>query len=115
MRHGMIRSSRPGLAALLASLVVTLPVCGHAAPFASKPTHETILYSFSGPDGANPTSGLIADAAGALYGTTSGGGPPSKGTVFRLAPKGDGTYAESGLYAFRGINAWATPTPTLFP
>lgn len=33
---------------------------------------ETILYSVSGNDGANPAAGLISDGSGALYGTTSG-------------------------------------------
>jgi uncharacterized repeat protein (TIGR03803 family) len=45
---------------------------------------ESVLYSFTGGiDGANPSGNLIADASGALYGTTvnAGGG---YGTVFKL-------------------------------
>jgi uncharacterized repeat protein (TIGR03803 family) len=34
-------------------------------------------------DGANPVAGLIADASGALYGTTTSGGN-GYGTVFKL-------------------------------
>src|ERR1700722_20652317 len=38
---------------------------------------ETVLYNFAGPDGANPTSNLIMDATGNLYGTTEFGGRTS--------------------------------------
>jgi uncharacterized repeat protein (TIGR03803 family) len=48
---------------------------------------QKVLYSFGGgSDGANPDSGLILDAAGNLYGTTSVGGAFGAGTVFRLTP-----------------------------
>ena len=56
-----------------------------AAGYASTPT---TLVSFSGGDGANPRAGLIADAAGNLFGTTSGGGASGNGTVFELAGSG---------------------------
>ena len=50
----------------------------------------TLLHSFTGgSDGALPFAGLIADAAGNLYGTTNGGGDGSNGTVFQLTPSGD--------------------------
>ena len=52
---------------------------------------ETVLYSFTGgADGGSPESGLVLDAQGNLYGTTSGGGdlacdaPYGCGTVFEL-------------------------------
>ena len=32
---------------------------------------ETVLHSFTGADGANPRAGLILDAKGNLYGTTT--------------------------------------------
>ncbi|MGH6889064.1 MAG: choice-of-anchor tandem repeat GloVer-containing protein [Rhizomicrobium sp.] len=50
---------------------------------------ETILYNFSkknGANGANPTAGLIADAAGNLYGTASQGGKYGYGTVYEITP-----------------------------
>jgi hypothetical protein len=61
-----------------------------------------VLYSFAGGnDGANPTTGLIFDAAGSLYGTTTGGGTAGfGGTVFKLTPNKDGTWSESVLYSF---------------
>jgi uncharacterized repeat protein (TIGR03803 family) len=56
---------------------------------------ESTLYTFSGTVGA-PLGGVIFDNSGNLYGTTS----IPDGTVFELAPAGDGTWAESTLYAF---------------
>jgi uncharacterized repeat protein (TIGR03803 family) len=49
---------------------------------------EVVLHSFNYSDGAHPVSGLIADAAGNLYGTTYSGS--SGGTVFELSPSGNG-------------------------
>ncbi|MBV9102896.1 MAG: hypothetical protein JO060_04845, partial [Candidatus Eremiobacteraeota bacterium] len=48
---------------------------------------ETILHRFSGPDGGNPNTGLIAGNNGVLYGTTQWGGttcPQGCGTVSNL-------------------------------
>jgi len=56
---------------------------------------ESILYRFTGGrngDGARPTSGLIFDTGGNLYGTTTTGG-----VVFKLAPNPDGSWTESVL------------------
>jgi hypothetical protein len=50
---------------------------------------ETVLYDFRGPgsgDGRYPSSGLIFDQLGDLYGTTSEGGQSDAGTVFQLVP-----------------------------
>lgn len=66
--------------------------------------HETVRYSFQGGnDGAYPSSSLVLDAAGDLYGTTFyGGGTGTScfglgcGTVFKI----DATGQESILYAF---------------
>ena len=43
-----------------------------------------MLQSFSGTDGANPFAGLIFDAAGNLYGTTTAGGASHEGAVFEV-------------------------------
>jgi len=46
---------------------------------------ETVLHSFgNGSDGANPQAGVVADAAGHLYGTTVRGGSFEVGTVFEV-------------------------------
>jgi uncharacterized repeat protein (TIGR03803 family) len=59
---------------------------------------ETILYSFgaSATDAYWPTSGLLMDKAGNLYGTTTYGGTYGNGTVFELSASG----TETILYSF---------------
>ena len=67
---------------------------------------ETVLHSFSGPDGMLPTGPLLRDASGNLYGTTLFGGNQSEcqgdgcGVVFEVDAKGNFTV----LYAFTGNN-----------
>jgi uncharacterized repeat protein (TIGR03803 family) len=63
---------------------------------------EQVLHSFSnnGHDGILPQGGLIFDAGGNLYGTTSGGGVHKGGTVFELAPATGGGWTESVLHNF---------------
>ncbi len=55
---------------------------------------ESVLYNFKGsPDGSSPTSALVSDAAGNLYGTTVDGGTAGgHGVIFRLAPRRNGTW-----------------------
>jgi uncharacterized repeat protein (TIGR03803 family) len=64
----------------------------------------SILHAFTGgADGAAPYAGVILDATGNLYGTTSSGGSgacPGCGVVFKLAPNPDGTWTESVLHNF---------------
>ncbi len=61
----------------------------------------TALASFDGDNGANPCAGLIADAAGNLYGTTASGGAGNYGTVFKLPA---GSNAITTLASFNYIN-----------
>jgi uncharacterized repeat protein (TIGR03803 family) len=67
---------------------------------------ESVLYSFQGTDDASfPTSSLVFDASGNLYGTSSTGGNPSCdcGTIFKLAPSSGG-WTESVLHSFGGTD-----------
>ncbi len=75
---------------------------------------EQILYSFmGGNDGAQPWAGVVLDAGGNIYGTTSLGGMYGDGTVFELvAPVGAGNYQEKVLWSFNGtdgLNPYCTP------
>jgi uncharacterized repeat protein (TIGR03803 family) len=71
---------------------------------------ETVLYRFTGGrDGSTPRAGLISDAAGNLYGTTSYGGSfggkcgtTGCGVVFMLAPQPGGSWSETVLHRFSG-------------
>jgi uncharacterized repeat protein (TIGR03803 family) len=71
----------------------------------TKAGKERVLYSFAGlPDGQHPMAGLVRDAAGNFYGTTSAGGGGNCnygagcGTVFMLSNTG----TETVLHSFAG-------------
>lgn len=71
------------------------------APQQNGTWQESVLYSFQGgTDGSFPTSTLIFDRAGNLWGTTSTGGRPSCdcGTVFKLTLAG--TWSEKIVHSF---------------
>jgi uncharacterized repeat protein (TIGR03803 family) len=67
---------------------------------------EKVLHSFNqnGSDAYGPEAGLIFDAQGSLYGTTSSGGAYGSefngGTVFELKPAGGGRWTETILHSF---------------
>jgi uncharacterized repeat protein (TIGR03803 family) len=78
----------------------------------AKPTggswQESILYSFSQPNGEYPTANVVFGSTGALFGTTATGpvasGPTSNGTIFQLAPPpvSGGAWTMTYLYTFGG-------------
>jgi uncharacterized repeat protein (TIGR03803 family) len=63
---------------------------------------EKILYHFTGTDGSQPSSGLIFDSRGALYGEAIYGGYNDAGVVFKLTPPAmqGGAWIESTVYGF---------------
>ena len=72
---------------------------------------ESVLYTFTGgADGGNPSSSVIFDASGNLYGVTADGGTGSGcsgsecGTVFELSPVSGGAWSENVIYNFNGID-----------
>jgi uncharacterized repeat protein (TIGR03803 family) len=95
--------------------------CGtvfRVTPRATGGYDEHIVHRFFGAeDGTNPEAGLVADARGALYGTTATGGPacfpPGCGTVYKLTPQGNGGFRESVIYAFTNGKDGGSPTASL--
>lgn len=89
---------------LLVSLLVTLSIDSRAAT-------EKVLYGFSGgADGGLPSSPVLMDSAGNLYGAAATGGDPLNcpsgldpgcGVVYELSPS-HGGWQESVLYTFLG-------------
>jgi len=62
---------------------------------------HTILYTFTGgKDGAQPSSGLIRDSKGNLYGVTNLGGSFGFGTIFKL----DVNNNKAILHSFKGTD-----------
>ena len=83
----------------------------------------TVLHTFEQTDGANPTSGLLRDKAGNLYGEVASRGPQGFGTVFALdtagtirilhvfhRDKGDGTGPGGGLVGDQAANVYGVTT-----
>jgi uncharacterized repeat protein (TIGR03803 family) len=71
---------------------------------------EKVLHRFNGAEGVRPSSGLIFDASGNLYGTTQlGGGAHNSGTVFELLPKAGGGWTEKILHRFHKDPDGAVP------
>jgi len=104
------RITRRGLSFYLPIVLLTvwiMPGVGQAQTF-------SVVYSFRGaPDGATPYSGVIADNAGNLYGTTNVGGKYGWGTVYKVDSSGRETVLHSfagaehnghdGLYPWSGV------------
>jgi uncharacterized repeat protein (TIGR03803 family) len=63
---------------------------------------ETIIHNFpqDSSDGTAPFGGLVFDQAGNLWGTTPSGGTAGLGTIFELAPAGNGTWSETVAFNF---------------
>jgi uncharacterized repeat protein (TIGR03803 family) len=69
--------------------------------------NESVLYSFrGGSDGLFPSSSLLLDRAGNLYGTTDAGGADNLGTVFKVSTNGK---AEKILHSFGSSGDGASP------
>ncbi|MGA9304307.1 MAG: choice-of-anchor tandem repeat GloVer-containing protein [Candidatus Sulfotelmatobacter sp.] len=60
----------------------------------------TLLHSFKGTDGYNPTGGLVQATDGNFYGATYSGGANGDGTVFKMTPGG----AVTTLHSFNGTD-----------
>jgi uncharacterized repeat protein (TIGR03803 family) len=74
---------------------------------------EQVLYSFTGAgDGHDPNYGVILDAEGNVYGTTSLGGSNHQGVVFQLTGSGS-SWTENVLLNFNSANGTG-PSPLAF-
>ena len=76
---------------------------------------ENVLYNFQGGnDGTNPSTGLVADSAGNLYGTTTEGGGAGYGVVYELSPSQGGGWTEAVIYSFQGADGAAPAASLIF-
>ena len=79
-----------GAVAVGAAGVFNLQPPVHFLPNPLAPWMESSLYLFQQGIYANPTSGVVFDRAGNVYGTTSNGGRYGGGTVYELSPSDSG-------------------------
>lgn len=72
---------------------------------------EQVLHSFkdNGHDGISPSTALIFDNTGNIYGTTSQGGVYGNGTAFELMRNFDGTWIETVIQTFIGPSRGSQP------
>jgi hypothetical protein len=91
--------------------IICLAVVTFGLAVSAQAQTETIVFTFTGTTtGQNPGAGLVADAAGNLYGVTPYGGKAGRycansfgcGFVYELSPNGSGGYAQTILYNFTG-------------
>ena len=83
--------------------ILTVIVSAALVSVASAATSFHLLHKFVGGEtGSSPSSGLIFDAAGNLYGELVN--PDySSGIVYKLTPNPDGTWSETVLYEFADV------------
>jgi uncharacterized repeat protein (TIGR03803 family) len=67
---------------------------------------RTIHFFKGGSDGYNPVGNIVFDASGNLYGATSSDGG---GTVYQLAPNGNGSWTLRTIYSFQSYPNANTP------
>ncbi len=98
-----MKSTKLEAAVLLLVCVVNLSVISHAGG------HEQSLHVFPGAGAKYPSSTLLFDDAGNLYGTTQSGGTYINGTVFELSPVAGGGWSYTTLHIFKGAQDGANP------
>ena len=75
---------------------------------------ETVLYTFTGGvDGNEPLTAVTLDSAGNVYGTTPMGGIYGGGVVFKLT-NSNGTWTESAIYDFSGLDGSFASSKIIF-
>jgi uncharacterized repeat protein (TIGR03803 family) len=66
--------------------------------------NETVLYNFCAsagcPDGQTPSTGVVIDGTGALFGTTVTGGTNNQGALFKLTKGNGNIWGETVLASF---------------
>ncbi len=61
---------------------------------------ESVLWAFTGSDGANPSDVPVEDSKGNFYGTTGGAVAGTNGNVFKLTHGAGSTFTEAVLHDF---------------
>ena len=102
--------SNPHMPSIRLQAAITAAFFGAAGAHAAF-AKERVVYTFAdATDGGFPQGGVIADAQGNFYGTTTSGGAGHNGVVYELSPaaKGKGV-TQSTLYAFAGGTDGSNP------
>lgn len=86
------------------------------APNADGSWSESVIHTFGAytGDALFPSSGVLIDAAGNLYGAAYEGGANFKGAIYQFSPNADGSWTENILYSFTGKADGAAPNSLIF-
>jgi uncharacterized repeat protein (TIGR03803 family) len=90
---------RSRLLSILTTVMLTFVITATSLAQTVKVLHN---FGVTATDGNVASGPLLKDAAGNLYGMTSGGGAHNLGTVYRLSPTSTGDFKETILYSFKG-------------
>jgi uncharacterized repeat protein (TIGR03803 family) len=108
-----MRGKKSSVGLALAAVVASLVLAGTCV--ATDPGYVVHVFRSPGTNGYTPQAGLILDASGNLYGTTSYGGDlrvcsqDSCGTVFELSQNKAGNWIETVLHIFGSGTDGAVP------
>jgi uncharacterized repeat protein (TIGR03803 family) len=98
-KKGRFKMSNLAAAAVRGAFAIAVLSSLLAAVRPAQAQTENVLWNFtSDPDGASASSSITSNGSN-FYGTTYSGGL-GYGTVFELAPNGDGGWTETVLYSF---------------
>jgi len=99
--RNLLRYARVVLLVVSGAATLTPPVCAQ--------TYH-IIHTFT-QQASYPMDGLVADAAGNLYGSTSAGGNTYNGTIFRMTLR-DSAWMYTTIYNFQGGSDGSEPLST---
>ena len=63
---------------------------------------QSVIHAFNGADGSGPGSRVTLDNHGNVYGMTPTGGADGLGTIYRIHPRSDGSWAFRVIHTFTG-------------
>ena len=98
---------RPRIALFLGCIAIMLSA---VQPSVAHGQTYTVLQSFDGANGANPTNGSLTVNGSTLYGMTSSGGSSGNGNIFSINTNGSNLQS---LYSFSGGADGASPQGSL--
>lgn len=77
---------------------------------------ESVIHAFGSyaGDALDPSTGILIDAAGNLYGASFEGGVNGHGAVYEFSPGFDGSWSEQILYSFMGADDGSAPNALAF-
>ena len=74
--------------------------------------NQSVIHNYEQQTGNSPVGGVIFDASGNIFGTTTSGGTSDVGTIYEMTPSGD-SWTYTVLYNFTGHSDGSRPDGNL--